>query len=462
LTWLLAAALGSQDIPRGRVVERIVCADHPDQSYALYLPSTYAPERPSPAIYLLDARGHALVPVERFREAAEDFGWILISSYNSRSDTTDDPNTPAVNSMWNDTHARLAIDGRRTYVGGFSGGGRVAVGMALRAPDRIAGVIGCGAGFPDESAPIEALPFAYFGTVGDRDFNYLEMRSLDARLTAAKSPHRVVIFAGGHDWPPAEVAREAIAWMELQAVRAGARTTDAPSLASLYRSDLARADALSAEGRAGDASRRFAEIAWDFRGLTDTSEASARAAALQRDPAIQKSLRDAIRRDERDSETLRSLVERLRRSLGAAELPPARKVSIELGIPALQRKARSADSPEERLSAERILANLRVQTSFYLPRRFLDVQDHPRALLALAVAAEIDPDDPSVSYNLAAAFARTGDAPRALRELKRAVDRGFRRFDALGSDPDFATLRESAAFRKWLSEVRRLPDPPPP
>src|SRR4030095_5880498 len=152
---VIAALVFAAALAPGQVTERIVCKEAPDQSYALYLPSSYAASRPWPVLYLLDARGNALVPIERFRAAAEEFGWILVSSYNSQSDTNDDPNTPAMRAMWKDTHATLALDGRRTYAGGFSGGGRAAVGMALALPkEAFDGGNGRGAGLPQAPAPI--------------------------------------------------------------------------------------------------------------------------------------------------------------------------------------------------------------------------------------------------------------------------------------------------------------------
>ncbi|HEY4229968.1 MAG TPA: hypothetical protein VGO79_07330, partial [Thermoanaerobaculia bacterium] len=367
-----ASASPGIEPPRG-LVERIVCAEQPDQSYALYVPATYAAGQTAPVLYLLDARGRALLPIERFRAAAEELGWVLVSSYNSLSDTSGDPNGPAVTAMWNDTHARLALDPRRAYLGGFSGGGRAAVGIALRHPGLIAGVIGCGAGFPDETSSSKALPFSYFGTIGDRDFNYYEMRELDDRLTAAGSPHRLSVFRGEHDWPPAALGREALAWMELRAIRTGTRTAGPASLeaGALYRDDLEGARALEDDGRRTDASRRYAAIAADFRGLAETAQADARAKSLAADPPLQKALRDERHRDERDRSTLSTLAARLRRSMDSSgtPLPPFARVAGELQIPALRERARHAGSEEERLSAQRILANLRVQTAFYLPRR---------------------------------------------------------------------------------------------
>ncbi|HEY2796630.1 MAG TPA: hypothetical protein VGK26_01960 [Thermoanaerobaculia bacterium] len=364
--------------------------------------------------------------------------------------------------MWNDSHARLALDPGRAYLGGFSGGGRSAVGMALRHPGRISGVIGCGAGFPDETSSSKPLSFAYFGTVGDRDFNYYEMRELDERLTAAGSPHRLSVFRGVHDWPPAELAREALAWMKLRAVRSGAganagrevSAADSSTLAALYAEDLDGARSLEKDGRRNDASRRWTAIASDFHGLLDTAEADVRAKSLQGDAALQKALREERRRDDRDRSSLASLAARLRRSAAEDPLPPVARVAGELQIPALRKRAAYDASEDERLSAQRLLANLRVQTAFYLPRRLLEAGDWARAVLMLSVAAEIDPDAPSVYYDRAAAHARGGESGPALADLQRAVDRGFRRFDALEADPDFARLRETTAFREWLTAAK--------
>src|SRR5262245_17864490 len=96
-----APSPAKEEFPRGEVVEKVAVANDPSQSYALYLPSGYAPGRLWPVLYMLDARNNALVPIERFRAAAERFGWVLVSSYNSRSDTRDDPNSAAMTAMWN-------------------------------------------------------------------------------------------------------------------------------------------------------------------------------------------------------------------------------------------------------------------------------------------------------------------------------------------------------------------------
>ena len=435
------------------MTDKVVCREEPAQSYALYLPPAYTADRRWPILYLLDARGRALVPIERFREAAATYGWILASSYNSRSDTKDDPNTPALQAMWHDTHARLALDERRVYLSGFSGGARAAVAIAFAAPKSIAGVIGCGAGLHDDRVSVEGLPFRYFGTVGDRDFNYYEMREHPARLAAARAPGRVEVFPGGHDWPPPDLAAEALAWMEIEAMKTGARGRDDALVASLHARDLARADALAAQGRQTEAFLRYARVAEDYRGLADVGAEQARAAELGSAPAGRKALDDAKGRDEADRAAIRAIARKLNAALASPEPVASAALAAQLGIPALRRRAASS-APEERLSAERILANLRVQTSFYLPEELLAKKDYAHARLSLEIAAAIDPEDPLVYYNLACAAARAGQVGRAVSDLQDAVDKGFRGFARIDGDPDFSAVRADPKFRAWLDKAR--------
>ena len=43
------------DLPRGRVIDRVACKSSVTQSYALYLPSAYSPDRTWPVLYAFDA-----------------------------------------------------------------------------------------------------------------------------------------------------------------------------------------------------------------------------------------------------------------------------------------------------------------------------------------------------------------------------------------------------------------------
>jgi tetratricopeptide (TPR) repeat protein len=325
--------------------------------------------------------------------------------------------------------------------------------MALLAPSAIAGVVGCGAGFADEDAPVKSLAFPYFGTVGDRDMNYYEMRALDEKLAKARAAYRIAVFDGGHQWPPEAVAREAVVFLEVRAMKDGLRPRDDALAARLYREDLDRAKAFEQAGRPDAALARLRDAARDFDGLCDVAEARSGADRLDTAGEAKRLEKEARKRDDHDRGQIHRISATLSKSLGESDPPAAAVLANELGVPALRQRAASPDE-NERLSAERILANLRAQTGFYLPESFLGRGDLARARLVLGVAASIDPQNPSGDYNLACASARSGDVPLALKDLDRAVGKGFKNFQMIETDPDFEKIRADPRFQKWLQDAR--------
>src|SRR5690349_6772025 len=141
----------TESIPKGQIVERIEALSDSSQSYALYLPSNYTADRKWPVLYAFDPGARGRIPVERFKAAAEKYGWIVVGSNNSRNGPLEGA-VKAWNAMQTDTHQRFAIDDERMYGTGFSGGARAAVRIAI-ACKCLAGVMANGAGFPIDLAP---------------------------------------------------------------------------------------------------------------------------------------------------------------------------------------------------------------------------------------------------------------------------------------------------------------------
>lgn len=216
--WLLLllapfSSLAATGLPQVEVNPRVICLSDPEQSYALYLPSAYRPERPTPILYCFDPGGSGGIPVALFREGAEKFGWILVGSHNSRNGPWE-VILRAARALWLDTHARFAVDDARVYAAGFSGGARAACGLGRILSIQLAGVIGCGAGLPEWLEPGDMAATPWFGTVGLRDFNFQEMQELERQLRRQGDPCLLRLFHGGHAWPPAKLALEAITWLE--------------------------------------------------------------------------------------------------------------------------------------------------------------------------------------------------------------------------------------------------------
>jgi pimeloyl-ACP methyl ester carboxylesterase len=452
-----AGAAAAAGLARGTVVEKVVCEGKPDQSYALYLPSTYTPERSWPIVYAFDARGQGKTVAELLQRAAETYGWIVASSWSTASDVGGEKpmagNFAAMRALWADTHARFAIDDRRVYAAGHSGTVRFACILALTAPGSIAGVIGASAGFPIGTSPKKDNPFVFYGTYGDRDFNYYEMRDLDRALGALAVPHRIEGFAGTHEWPPVELATRAVGWMEIQAMKKGLREKSPALIEAEWAADRERARAQAAV-HPTDALHTWSAMAVDYAGLRDVSDAEREAAALAATPACRQELREREARDRRDKEILASAPGILARANPGNEPVTVAQIAAALKIPELKKRAESADV-EESLAAKRILNTYLGQTTFYLPQAFLATKQYDRAIFMLELGAEISPDSSGLWVEMAVLHARKGKPghKKALECLRAAVDRGFADPQALEREPAFAELWGEAELRAIVARM---------
>lgn len=354
---LLARETGlAQDLPRGQIVDDVQCVDDQAQHYSLYLPSKFTPDRTWPVILAFDAGGRGRRAVERYQAGAERYGYIVAGSNNSRNGPWK-RSLDAAKAMTADITGRFPVDLKRVYTAGMSGGARVAMMVALhpeviagRVRPQIAGVLASSAGFPPGEFR-ESVGFPIFGTAGTEDFNHREMTNLDQVL---KSPHRVVVFEGGHTWLPTELATEAVEWMEIQGMAGGIRPRDQTLVDDLFARRATRADGLTSSLAR---MRELQSIARDFRGLKNVSGLNQRAVALSTQPDVKAAL-DAERADEEREDQVNvemsALLEEVDISSGFAKL--------KARVTELLDQSRAASDSSSRRIARRVLTSLRAST----------------------------------------------------------------------------------------------------
>lgn len=446
-------ALSGQDLIKGKILDRVVCGDDPSQSYALYIPSAYDPARHWPVLYAFDPGGRGREPLNRFKDAAEAGGFIVACSHNSRNGPWK-PIFAAAAAMWEDTHARLAIDDERIFAAGFSGGARAAAVFSKMIGRPVAGVIACGAGIP-EGMGIEKLdPMAFCGIVGTADFNYLEVMELDGLLDRrADIPHWMRTFDGAHAWPPVPVCAEALEWLELAAAKRDGLTPDRPLADALIAATAARAAGLEKEGAFFRAVTELDAAVSAFSGLGDTGELIALAGRLRRADAFKRAAKKEAERGRKEQERLNELagvltaIERtvvLRRDLG----------EFYTDIDRLAESTRTAPDASDREFARRVLLNISFQAG-ERGARFLEEKASAKGVLCFEIAVRASEHDDArravALYNLACAHARAGARRQAIVSLRRAVASGFANKDLLLKDADLDPIRETPEFREILA-----------
>ncbi len=430
----------------GELVEGVECRSDPSQTYTLYLPSAYTHEQRWPALLILDPRGRSKIAAELFRQAAEDYGWILMSSNDTRSDGPMEPNVKALAALWPEVHRRFATDPQRIYSSGFSGGAMLSWDLA-RQVGGIAGVIAAGGRFQGSEFQTE-LDFPSWGAVGTTDFNYSEMRRVHQLFDHWGAPERLEVFKGRHSWMPPELARQAIEWMELQAMKQDLRPRDPALVERLYAADLDAAEALLAAGEELAAARRFAAVAATFEGLRPVEQVTTRATELDRRPAVKKARRDEKRWDAYELKHRDRLTLAIGHLRQAEEPVLAARFAAELGIPELRQKI--ARGGYQAVMAQRVLETIFTNTSFYLMRDFFQAGDYRAGATVLEVAVGIHPERRDLWYNLACARARSGRPEPAIDALEQAIERGFVHQSHIERDADLKSLRGRARYRQLI------------
>lgn len=472
LTAVLTAAVAAaqKPVPTGRLVEGVACLTDATQTYTLYLPPGYTPQRAWPALLIFDPRGRSVRAAEIFRAGAETYGWILLSSNDTRSDGPWEPNVKAVQAMVPELGRRWAVDPRRVYAAGFSGGAHVAwllgIQSAAAGEEGLAGVIASG-GRVGPPWMVEGISFASFGAAGRTDFNFQGMHQVDAHFASRGVPHRLEIFAGPHRWLPADLAFEAMGWLEVVAMKQGRRPADPHLVASRLAADLEGARDLAAGGELLRAAARYEAVLRTYEGLGEvlgedvwrgSVPGPAELAGARRDLEALRQRRDfrAAQKERRRWDAYETAYDAklggvLARLRDVGEPMPAGRVMRELEIERLQRRA--AEGGDAGSTAERLLETAATQTGFYLARDFLASGQYLRAAVVLEVATAIHPQYAHLWYNLACARARSGQRQAALEALGHAIDAGYADLAHLEEDADLESLRGSEGYAALVARL---------
>lgn len=457
LSLLAAATAQAQKTPAlGAVIPSVTCLDDAGQSYALYLPSHYSADRPWPIVYAFDPFARGKAPVELYKDVAEKYGYILAGSNNSKNGPTG-PATAAAQAVWQDTHRRFSIDKNRVYTMGLSGGARFATSIALYCYTcSVTGVIAQGATYPVTKIEGGHDTFLYYAVAGDTDFNLPEILQLRRKKNDERGAQfRIRVYPGAHQWAPAEVFEEAVEWLGIKAMQAGAEKTDPAFISRVF--DRTKEEAAGAEQR-GDALTQFyalRSLVSDFKGLAgiDVAEFENRLAAVRNS----KAFKDGLRREQHDIELQASLTGTASSELTGLAMNEGQeqirlRQNVDSTLTDLRRRVRSGSGAEHALYV-RAFNQLFVQGMEDGEEALR--QDHQaQAAVYFELMAAAAPDTAWPLLRLAATRVKIGNKKAALKALEDAVKRGVKSPDTLTQDPDLQPLASEPEFQKLVEELR--------
>jgi predicted esterase len=448
----LALAARPQTPSPGTVHGSVTVAADPTNSYALYLPSAYSPAKRWPLLLVFDPFARGEVSVKLFHEAAEKYGFIVVGSNNSRN--FQDPSA-AIRTLWADLKQRYAIDPRRIYTAGLSGGARVASSIALACKGCIAGVVANGAGLPSGATTPGPEVADWFLVAGTTDFNYPEQLHLKEALDARNAASRFVVYDGEHNWMPKDFAERALAWLQLRAMVKGIEPVEKDFIGKQFEGRLA--EAVSAQ-RAGDilaAVRDYHEIAQDFSTFRDVKEQEALAKSLAASEEYRKA-----GKNEKAALGLQDEVARKVGNLvaGISERSDDRAAFVSQLLSAVNdayRDKKESSSPARKQAIERGLASAFAFAAESGQQAMLK-KDYLAAKDMFQAGETILPESAWASYLVATADAQLGEKKQAIQELKKALEKGMTNpksledaaFDRIRGDEGFKEIRAKLAAGK--------------
>jgi len=411
--------------------------------YSLYIPKTYSESKKYPVVYLFDPQGDGKLPVEKYQQLADRFEMILAGSYNSENGLAWDKIQPQIMVMMEDCKSKLSIDKNRIYTSGFSGGSRVASGMAISG-DEIKGVIGCGGGFPGKSKNI-GYPFDYYGIVGEEDFNLGEMRQLDMSMNNSGMTHYISEVKGGHQWPDSQEMQTAFLWLKMNAMRKNAFPKNQSLIDSLANAGLSEINQKKKKNENYEALVACKKWISILKDLTSVDSFKSEGNALFQSESVKARLAKVTIIEEKEMELTRKF-------WSAFE-----KEDIQWwksNYSNLLTLSQNNTLPQEERNMYKRLKGFLGLAAFSFSNSAIQQTDYEKALKLLKIYELVEPENSEHAYLHAKVYAAKGNWKLAQSSLKKAVSLGFADTLRVEEDKIFKNAPDQHQHRLILSQIK--------
>ena len=193
--------------------------DSTAQTYELYVPKSLK-KGESPGLILFISPGDGSTGLESLRKVCDDQKLIFASPHGAGNNTDTRKRVRIVLDVLDDLRREYRVDPDRTYIAGFSGGGRIACAIGYSLPEYFGGVISiCAAGDLREESwlrqrVVDRLSVAHL--TGETDFNRGEVERFRGPMLAAVGVRSKVWVAPktGHAIPATSLLSDAVVWLD--------------------------------------------------------------------------------------------------------------------------------------------------------------------------------------------------------------------------------------------------------
>ncbi len=433
-----------ENFPKGQVIEKVICKNDTSQSYALYLPGNYSTGKSYPVIYAFDPHALGKLPVSMYKELAEQYGYIIVGSNNSKNGTTWEDSQNIANKLFADVGNRLSVNTQRMYVLGFSGGARVANALVIT-NGSIAAAICCGASAPMFNSNAPRSNYSFLGIVGNEDFNYVEMKKYDMiDLAGHNMKHLLITFDGKHEWPAVSIMDDAFLWLALNDMRKNSESKNDALISKRYQAALKQIEMRQEKKDVFETYKLCKKAINFYDGLADLSSCYSIYKALQSDPEVDKQLKleEGIWTEEEE------LKQQYLKALQTQDLAWWNK-----NVAGLNQKIKTGKDKNKTLMNKRLLNFLSLaaymQTAGALKQNNLPAADFYGKIYML-----VDPTNSEAHYLMAEVLVINGKNKEAIKSLNNAIENGFTDIARLKNDEAFSEIKNTKEFIEAIKGIK--------
>lgn len=415
-------------------ITTLSCKLNVANGYEVYLPKTLSDSARYPVLIFFSPDGNGKIPVLKYQELADKWEFILIGSNYTKNGMEAQLAMKGANELVTDVKSRFNVDGARVYLSGFSGGARIAGGLALSRMD-VTGVICCSA-----SPPADLAPRGYVGIAGLGDMNYLEMKKFQKNVKPTSALSELLVFDGKHEWPPVSVFENAMLMISIyqpgQAVSGDFnQMSDSLTANILLQCDSVRKVSCLLENMLVQSGIRAEKNLSGVGALESRARATSNASCIN----VEQKKWDQVEADE-------------------AELQKVLAESV-LAHDTLWWRANQAayfetnSSGPEKFMRQRLRGYVSLLCYTYTNQAFSMNNIHAAEKL-VKVYSIVDPQNSEWAYLQATLFMRLNLSESAILSMDQAVSLGFNDRLRVERDPAFASLRSNPAFLVVLAKMK--------
>jgi hypothetical protein len=206
-----------QEVPKLKTIivdKTETCQSNPKHSYRIFIPSVEQGNNQLPLLVSIDPHGDGKLAVEGFKQAAQKYQAVVVASNLIKNN---DPNyIRELEELIADIKSRYPVS-NTLFIGGFSGGARMAIGYATNHPAN--GVLSCGALAQKEE--INSISCRVFCLIGMEDFNFIEAAPFVINPKIMPSNLAIEITQATHNWPGKEQLSQAFSYLLLSVMPPG-------------------------------------------------------------------------------------------------------------------------------------------------------------------------------------------------------------------------------------------------